>query len=133
MGDNWDEGLREHREKVRKVLGIWRTAGTFGEATLGRVEGKLTDEDEDDPIFGRGGEGDENLRVSPPPPPGGIGKLTSYSFQLLKLVWIQVRRRPRSSGGERPSALAPTPDGRTTTSNVDASVSAVTDHSQCSL
>jgi len=73
--ENWDEGLREHRDKVNKVMGIWRQAGTFGEATLARVEGKLVHEDDDGGLFGRPrGAEDDSLRVSPPPPPGGAGK-----------------------------------------------------------
>ncbi|BGP47654.1 hypothetical protein JCM10450v2_003519 [Rhodotorula kratochvilovae] len=39
--DNWENGLPEHREKVRKVLDIWTKAATFSASSLARVSQKL--------------------------------------------------------------------------------------------
>ncbi|GAA5956355.1 hypothetical protein JCM8115_001696 [Rhodotorula mucilaginosa] len=39
--DNWENGLPEHREKVRKVLDIWTRASTFGASALAKISTKL--------------------------------------------------------------------------------------------
>ncbi|GAA5905163.1 hypothetical protein JCM8208_000300 [Rhodotorula glutinis] len=39
--DNWENGLTEHREKVRKVLDIWTKAATFSPSAMARVSQKL--------------------------------------------------------------------------------------------
>ncbi|GAA5880967.1 hypothetical protein JCM3774_001490 [Rhodotorula dairenensis] len=39
--DNWENGLPEHREKVRKVLDIWMRASTFGASALAKIGSKL--------------------------------------------------------------------------------------------
>ncbi|GAA5838102.1 hypothetical protein JCM9279_004126 [Rhodotorula babjevae] len=39
--DNWENGLPEHREKVRKVLDIWTKAATFSSSAMARVSQKL--------------------------------------------------------------------------------------------
>ncbi|KAL8283826.1 hypothetical protein RQP46_005258 [Phenoliferia psychrophenolica] len=39
--DCWENGQREHREKVRKVLDIWTKAGTFSATSLARISQKL--------------------------------------------------------------------------------------------
>ncbi|GAA5941786.1 hypothetical protein JCM3775_000105 [Rhodotorula graminis] len=39
--DNWENGLPEHREKVRKVLDIWTKAATFSPSAMARVSQKL--------------------------------------------------------------------------------------------
>lgn len=123
--DNWEDGLKEHRDKVRKVMGIWRQAGTFGEAVLARVEGKLVEEGpegegagEEDMFarLGRGG-GDDSMRVSPPPPPGGLsgksliisGRVPWGGIGLRMQVRVRGRGAGQARGGERPSALPVVP------------------------
>ncbi|GAA5982123.1 hypothetical protein JCM10908_004750 [Rhodotorula pacifica] len=39
--DNWENGLPEHKEKVRKVLDIWTRASTFGASALAKISYKL--------------------------------------------------------------------------------------------
>ncbi|KAM0748062.1 hypothetical protein T439DRAFT_328049 [Meredithblackwellia eburnea MCA 4105] len=39
--DCWENGPKEHREKVRKVLDIWTKAGTFNPTVLARISNKL--------------------------------------------------------------------------------------------
>ncbi|BGP31609.1 hypothetical protein JCM10296v2_003381 [Rhodotorula toruloides] len=39
--DNWENGLPEHKEKVRKVLDIWTKASTFSSSTIAKISSKL--------------------------------------------------------------------------------------------
>ncbi|PRQ72446.1 hypothetical protein AAT19DRAFT_16370 [Rhodotorula toruloides] len=39
--DNWENGLPEHKEKVRKVLDIWTKASTFSSSSIAKISSKL--------------------------------------------------------------------------------------------
>ncbi|TNY19613.1 hypothetical protein DMC30DRAFT_298575 [Rhodotorula diobovata] len=90
--DNWENGLPEHRDKVRKVLDIWTKAATFSPSALARISQKLL----------------ATSSSAPPPRPRSptrpsLSPGASYaplSLSLACLRWhsapVDTRRLPRS-------------------------------------
>ncbi|GJN88925.1 hypothetical protein Rhopal_001896-T1 [Rhodotorula paludigena] len=104
--ENWENGLPEHKEKVRKVLDIWTKAGTFSSSALVRITQKLLATNTASPAPRQASP--ERPSLSPPPgsPPRDSTPGTSASAGGPTSIPANVLALLQASSAAPPSQAA---------------------------
>ncbi|BGP55166.1 hypothetical protein JCM8202v2_002763 [Rhodotorula sphaerocarpa] len=101
--DNWENGLPDHREKVRKVLDIWTRASTFSATALARIETKLLATSSSAPVA-QMSPGRPSLSPGPAavtPPIDSTSSSTGGAIPANVLALLQAKSTPSQAALEQ--------------------------------